>query len=214
MSKQNLTASLQGLYNTYNGVIKPLIADIESRYQKFPLPIFNEIRAFNDHVAQCYRDEADDEIIKKEIYKAERHIVRIVLDCYKYLLVILHDKVKKFEKQTRNIDLTLIDNGEFYPKYKELYTKAVKQVRYSKVHESKNNGEAITEFEKAYNLYTTLEDLIDTKVNDVRWARIKFFSNRLFKIILWIIAAILSGIVSWIISEIFFPDLLNRFATV
>ena len=34
------------LYNTYNEVIKPLIVEIEVRYEEFPIPVFNEIRAF------------------------------------------------------------------------------------------------------------------------------------------------------------------------
>lgn len=46
--------TLAALYKRYNVVIKPLIAEIEARSEKMPLPLFNEIRAFNDHVAHCY----------------------------------------------------------------------------------------------------------------------------------------------------------------
>lgn len=41
-------------YVHYCEVIKPLIARIEALSEKIPLPLFNEIRAFNDHIARCY----------------------------------------------------------------------------------------------------------------------------------------------------------------
>ena len=44
------------LYQSYNTVIKPLIAEVEARTEQFPLPLFNEIRALHDHIARCYSD--------------------------------------------------------------------------------------------------------------------------------------------------------------
>lgn len=44
------------LYNDYNMIIKPLIAEVEARTEQFPLPLFNEIRALHDHIARCYMD--------------------------------------------------------------------------------------------------------------------------------------------------------------
>ena len=76
------------LYSDYNTVIKPLIAEIEARIEQFPLPLFNEIRALHDHIARCYLDEIKEEQITQEIIKAERHIVRIILDCYKYFITV------------------------------------------------------------------------------------------------------------------------------
>lgn len=42
------------LYDDYNTIIKPLIAEVEARTEQFPLPLFNEIRALHDHIARCY----------------------------------------------------------------------------------------------------------------------------------------------------------------
>lgn len=42
------------LYQDYNTVIKPLIAEVEARTEQFPLPLFNEIRALHDHISRCY----------------------------------------------------------------------------------------------------------------------------------------------------------------
>ena len=73
------------LYVEYNTVIKPLIAEVEARMEQFPLPIFNEIRALHDHISRCYSDNITDAQIEKELEKGKRHVVRIILDCYKYL---------------------------------------------------------------------------------------------------------------------------------
>ena len=44
---------ITALYQDYNTVIKPLIAEVEARTEQFPLPLFNEIRALHDHIARC-----------------------------------------------------------------------------------------------------------------------------------------------------------------
>ena len=41
---------LTPLYNRYNDVIKPLIAEIEVRFESFPISIFNEIKIGRAHV--------------------------------------------------------------------------------------------------------------------------------------------------------------------
>jgi len=103
------------LYRTYNDVIKPLIAEIEIRYEKFPTPVFNEIRAFNDHVARCHRENISNLDIENELRKAKGHIERIILDCYKFLNVALHKIViKRFDKRTKGVDLGAINNGAFF----------------------------------------------------------------------------------------------------
>lgn len=52
--KSEYQDQLASFYKIYNETIKPLMAEIEVRYASFPTPIFNEIRAFNDHIARCY----------------------------------------------------------------------------------------------------------------------------------------------------------------
>ena len=77
------------LFSQYNNNIKPLIAEIEARGEVMPQPLFNEIRAFTDHIARCYRKDITDECISDELSKANRHIVRITLDCFKCLNILL-----------------------------------------------------------------------------------------------------------------------------
>ena len=120
------------LYDDYNTIIKPLIAEVEARTEQFPLPLFNEIRALHDHIARCYFKDITSEQRNAEIHKAERHVLRIILDCYKCLNLSIHDSVLLFEKQTRHVDLTVLQNGTFYPKYKSLRSDAVRAVRKAK----------------------------------------------------------------------------------
>lgn len=189
---------LTPLYNKYNDVIKPLIAEIEVRFESFPTSIFNEIRAFNDHVSRCYFNPDDEEWINNQIHKAEGHIERIILDCYKFLNVSLYDSViKKFDKEYKGVDLSNINNGDFLIQHKKIAREIVVRLKEAKSKEVlENKSESITIYESVHNKYTELEDLIEQNCRNLFWAKGKFYTSRISKIILWLISAIVSGIVS------------------
>lgn len=191
------------LYDGYNTIIKPLIAEVEARTEQFPLPLFNEIRALHDHIARCYSDGFTASQIDTEIHKAERHVIRIMLDCYKCLNLSLHDAVFLFEKQTKHVDLTVLQNGTFYPKYKNLRTQAIQTIRKAKSLESQDTDAALDMYQTAYNLYSDLELLLDTEATDVHWARVRFTARRALQVLLWIASAIASGIVSILLADLF-----------
>ena len=69
------------LYDDYNTIIKPLIAEVEARTEQFPLPLFNEIRALHDHIARCYfKDITPEEIskfIKQNVMYLELYLTAI-----------------------------------------------------------------------------------------------------------------------------------------
>lgn len=187
---------LSELYNTYNEVIKPLIALYEAREEVFPIPLFNEIRAFNDHVARCYIISFSDDQISDELGRAERHINRIILDCYKYLNVSFHNEIMSFEKRTKHVDLTVLDNGLFYPKFLELRKNAIDLIRKAKRNESIKLNDSFSDYQDAYNVYYELSELINSRRIEVNWARVKFSGIKLLKIIAWILSALISGLVS------------------
>lgn len=191
------------LYVEYNTVIKPLIAEVEARMEQFPLPIFNEIRALHDHISRCYSDNITDAQIEKELEKGKRHVVRIILDCYKYLNLSLHDSILLFEKQTKNIDLTVLQDGTFYPQYKSLRTKAIQTVRKAKNIEARDRDTALDAYQESYNIYTSLENLIDGVVPDLHWARVRFRIRKSWQVVLWILSAVLSGVVSIFLADLF-----------
>lgn len=188
------------LYNQYNTIIKPLMAEIEAREERMPLPIFNEIRAFNDHIARCYLEGTHSERINNELLKAERHITRITLDCFKCLNISLYKQIEKFEKQTRNIDLTVLNNGCFYPRYCELKRLAVNHIQNAKKQEGLNLDSSLNEFQIAYNTYREVEELIINHAESVKWARVRFTSKRILSILLWILSVVISGLLSLLIS--------------
>lgn len=189
---------LTPLYNRYNDVIKPLIAEIEVRFESFPISIFNEIRAFNDHVSRCYLKPDDEEWINGQVYKAGGHIERIILDCYKFLNVSLYKSViKKFDKEYNGVDLSNINNGDFLIQHKKITREIIirlKEAKFKEVLEDKSESIAI--YEEVHNKYTELEDLIEQNCRNLFWAKSKFYVNKIWKIFLWIASAIVSGIIS------------------
>lgn len=162
----------------------------------FPIPLFNEIRAFNDHVARCYIISFSDDQISDELGRAERHINRIILDCYKYLNVSFHNEIMSFEKRTKHVDLTVLDNGLFYPKFLELRKNAIDLIRKAKRNESIKLNDSFSDYQDAYNVYYELSELINSRRIEVNWARVKFSGIKLLKIIAWILSALISGLVS------------------
>ena len=195
------------LYDDYNTIIKPLIAEVEARTEQFPLPLFNEIRALHDHIARCYFKDITPEQRNIEIHKAERHVLRIILDCYKCLNLSIHDSVLLFEKQTRHVDLTVLQNGTFYPKYKSLRSDAVRAVRKAKILESINTSEALDFYQQHLKAIVRLVKhvllLMDTTAPDVHWARVHFTVRRALQVLLWILSAVASGIISIVLADLF-----------
>jgi hypothetical protein len=190
--------SFAPLYETYNNVIKPLIAEIEARFERFPTSLFNEIRAFNDHASRCYLNPDDKNLIEIQASKAKGHIERIVLDCYKYLNVHLYDSViKKFDRKYKGVDLSTINNGDF-----QIYQKALTKDITLKLKEAKlletleDKSKSINMYQYVHNKYTELEDLFDENCRNLFWARSRYYSNRIIKFFGWFIAAIVSGIIS------------------
>ena len=193
-------------YIQYCDVIKPLIARIEAYSEKFPLPLFNEIRAFNDHIARCYYLTPSDSFIDDQIDKASRHILRITLDCFKCLIVIMFEQIERFEKHTRYVDLTVIDNGTFYPDYSRLKVDGAAAVRRAKTLESYEIEKALREYEKAYDIYDRIIESINQVKESVRWARVRFTTRRILTVIAWVASVIISAV----ISALFTCELFSR----
>lgn len=194
----HLLDSFEPLYYQYNNTIKLLIAEIEIRYESFPTPIFNEIRAFNDHIARCFMEPNNKELVDIQVRKAKGHIERMILDCYKFLNVSLYDSViKGFDKKYKGVDLSVINNGDFILEYKKIKKEIVLLLKDAKSKEYLENKDSSIElYEKAHNRYTDLENLILNNCSNLFWAKNKFCVKRFLKFIGWFLAAIISGFVS------------------
>ena len=196
MESQHIT-QITALYQTYNEVIKPLIAEIEVRYEKFPTPIFNEIRAFNDHIARCHRVGISNLDIEKEIWKAKGHIERTILDCYKFLNVSLHKNViKRFDRRTKGVDLGSISNGAFHTVYSDAKKFINTHLKEAKLLEVQDKERSLKAYELVYNKFSELESFLIDNEQHICWARARYYSNKILRLLGWLLAAVISGIIS------------------
>ncbi len=191
---------IEKCYADYCEIIKPLIAQIEASSEKLPLPLFNEIRAFNDHIARCYYNSPAEDYIAEQIDKAQRHITRITLDCFKCLNVILYQKIELFERQTRNVDLTVIDNGTFFLDYSRMKVQAASLVEQAKILEFQDVDKALYKYQGSFNLYSDIVSRINSITEKVKWARVRFRVKRCTTVIAWIASVVISAIISAIFS--------------
>ena len=115
----------------------------------------------------------------------------------------MHDTVLLFERQTKHIDLTVLQNGVFYPKYKSLRTKAIQTVRKAKSLEAMDSNAALDSYQEAFNVYCDLENIIDEVTPDLHWARVRFSVRRVMQVVLWILSAVASGVISILLADLF-----------
>jgi hypothetical protein len=188
---------LKSIYTDYQITIKPLIADIEARYQSFPDSLFNEIRAMNDHISRCYIDDSTDEYIIDQIEKAKGHLFRIIFDCYKYLDVWFDKYVKDFDKKyVSKVDITLIDNGEFAIKYRKLQRDVLISIREAKRLEGLDKQKSFDFYQKSYNIFSELEHLIVKSTDKLNWAKIHKITKKSITVLVWVISIIISSIIT------------------
>lgn len=189
--------ALSELYRPYTEVIKPLLALIEAEREEFPLPLYNEVRALNDHVARILSGECADP--EEEFNRAQRHISRLNLDCFKWLNITFEEKLSAFRKDLRNIDLTKINNGEFYTPFKQHILKAKRLVKEAKILESKGaTQDALVSYQKAFNEYCDAQEMTETI--DWIWAKKLYSKARpIIQAILWLMILL----IGWCLDTIF-----------
>jgi hypothetical protein len=162
------------LYAKYNNVVKVLIAQVEAKYEAIPEQILNELRAFTDHVARCHLPNRSEEDVRGELNRADGHLTRIILDCFKYLNVKQKQLyVEQFKDETFFIDLNLVDDGNFIVRYYALAKEARDFVEKAKKLESMDKDEALSNYQFAYNSYTELEDLVEKHRRGIAHAKRK-----------------------------------------
>ncbi|MFI3264083.1 MAG: hypothetical protein SNG38_06370 [Rikenellaceae bacterium] len=194
---------IAGLYLQYINNIKPLIAANEALYAELPMPVINEIRAFNDHIARCYATEAAENMsdsekqanIESNIRKAEGHIMRATLDCYKFLNLKYQDNIiKKFEDQNKHVDITLINNGDFHASFKRQKNNIYRKLKEAKFLEGNDKkDQALVIYDEVYSLFNELDDLITSVAGELFWAKTKSRSSLTFRVIKTIIILIIGA---------------------
>lgn len=195
MIEENLRL-LEKLYQQYNDPVKPLLAEIEAIYEKFPLPLYNEIRAMNDHVARAVTAE-DDEKAVVQLEKAKSHINRITRDCYKFLDVYYKREAEKFDRFICTIEPSTTEEFQRMADYGKLSDIATNLVEYAKKNEHLvSDEETYINFEKAYNAYKELHNFIVMNRRVVFSIKRKKQLKRLASVILSIFTFLLGCIIT------------------
>ena len=177
---------IKKLLENYNSNLKPMIVVLESEDSEYPVEVLNEIRAILNHlsrIAVLDSADSDEEKIDLQIHDAEGHLKRALFDCFKYSCISIDDKYRRFRKETRNVDLGVIDNGEFPIELGKKYTKAKNSLTHARLVENDptmNDSEAVYErFQKAYVEYTALSNYIDDSIAKVERAKHKQTAQQL-----------------------------------
>ncbi len=209
VSREEIGVAASKLYLKYAENVRPLILSVEVMYEVFPVSVYNEIRAFNDHIARCYQiaesnisvDEKR-ELVNSNLSKADGHIERMLFDCYKFLNVKLFDRiVTGFERDTKRVDLAIIGNGEFYIEYKKKRQFIVENLHQAKRLEGiDRKDEALVLYDKVYNMYRDLDDIIIANSSNIDWAKRRVKLSYLGKFLLAILTAVITGIIADLIS--------------
>ncbi|MCM1038817.1 MAG: hypothetical protein NC434_05785 [Ruminococcus sp.] len=196
MTEENLH-SLEKLYQQYIDPVKPLLAKIEAAYEKFPLALYNEIRAMNDHVARAVTASGDEKAAE-QIQKAYNHINRITRDCYKYMDLYYKNEAEKFDRSICSIEPRSTEDYARMAEYGRLSDNATDLVEEAKKKEHLvSDEETYQNFQNAYNAYLDLHDFIVKNRRDVllmrRKRRLKLIASVAFSIFTFVLGCILTN---------------------
>lgn len=182
------------LNESYENVVKVLLATIEALSEKMPIAIYNESRAFTDHLARCYVKNEDKEYICEQLNRAERHLNRMIMDCYKELFLIYYQRIEDFKKFTKRVDLSYVASGEFYVEYKKLLTDAEEK----KIEAKKcvSYEEDYIKFEEACIAYYKLDKHIQRYLVEVQTIKLKTNTKKIVAFLVWLATTILSGLLA------------------
>lgn len=185
---------IQELNSGYEKVLKPLLSTVEAMSERIPIAIFNESRAFTDHMGRCYLNISDKEYIKGQLEKAERHLNRMIMDCYKELFIIYVGRIEEFKKYSKHVDLSYISDGEFYVKYKKLLSEAEHKKIIAK--QCVSYEEDYKKFEEACIAYNKLDEYIQEHLVQIQTIKLKKNGTKLVGFIAWLIATVISAVLS------------------
>lgn len=179
------------LFHFYNDRLRWVIIFIESRYKKFPVPILNEIRAVQDHIARCYEEDrvSDEGYINEQMRAAKGHYLRCLLDGYKYIWYQFTPEIeRKFFWAKILGDLHSIDNGEFVKQVVSLRSEAKKLNFEARTIESKDKDMSLDLYEKSIGKLVQLDDLYENHVAEIGWSVRKGLTMKVIYGLGWMIA--------------------------
>lgn len=114
---------LKPLFEKYNEQLKPLVAQIEGRFEKFETPLLENLMAYWECIVQMYIPdfENDKELI---IDKAHKKLDESISQSYVYMISAYQDDVKRFETHTSRNARVYFEEGKFLGRYNKLKKEA------------------------------------------------------------------------------------------
>lgn len=199
------------LYSFYNDRLRWVIIFIESRYKKFPVPILNEIRAVQDHIARCYDKDilGDEDFVEEQMRAAQGHYIRCLLDGYKYIWYQFGPEVQKKYFWAKILgDLDSIDNGGFVKQMYNLKNEAKKLNFKARETESKDKNVSLDLYEKSIGKLVELDELYECHAGEIGWSVRKGLTMKVVAGLGWLIALAFAIHRNWdvimnIVSSIF-----------
>lgn len=156
------------LYAIYQEVVSRLIVELETRDTEYPVEILNEIRATFTHLSR-FRLQGRE----SELSKAEGHMKRATLDCFKYMCISYAEELQQFRHTYRKVNLGLADNGKFLPeldqrehKARELYIDAKSEEIKAEI----STDDLYGKYELAYNAYKDISRFLNESQGAITFA--------------------------------------------
>lgn len=177
-----LEKDLQPIYEKYHSVLKPMVAEYESRNEDFVTPLLTELPFMFDHVALYNRTKEPEHMEKAN--ECLENAIGVVRTC---LVGSMMEDVNKFKSRFPDRVLMVLNEGHFYGPFKELE---------ESVRINKNSNPA-----EAYALLKKMENMM-AGVQGGALASSLLLDNRTVKIWKWTVTILLALIVNWIIVKL------------
>lgn len=190
MQIEEFHKNVASFYEYYNQRVRWIVVFIETQIRKFPVPVLNELRAAQDHIARCYDDNITDNEINEQLRSAKSHLTRCLLDCYKFTWYEYGYIVTKkyfFAKLLGN--LSDINNGEFARQLAEKRKATFKCHIDARMSESTDKAKALDKYEQSIRILAEIDDMYEENVTAISWSIRKGVAIKLFLALGWIISA-------------------------
>lgn len=138
------------LFDKYNGQLKPLVAQIEGRFERFETPLLENLMLYWEAIVQLHDSNHEDDT--ELMIWAEKKLDESISQSHVYMISGYIDDVKDFERHTSMHARRTFQNGLFLGEYKKLKKEAVANVKLTNQTRKRR-----------WNLKRTLPDFLMTK---------------------------------------------------
>ncbi|MBR1683140.1 MAG: hypothetical protein IJ700_07285 [Bacteroidaceae bacterium] len=206
---------LRPLFDKYNRQLKPLVAKIEGRYEKFETPLLVNLMSFWETIVQLHLAGKEHEI-DTLLKQADQKLNESISQSYVYMISGYKDDVKDFEKHTSKQARRSFKNGLFLGEYKKLKKEANDNIRLTKKtrHRRWNLSYSYPDFSKSYNsnekAYHAYRE-ISTMISDQNTAAILYRSERMstvWSLLGWVVSIGISVLAGLYVKP--FIDIITR----